>query len=57
LFEMLDYKKDYARVENVTEALNLEKALEKSYSDLGMEVIRVPKMSIEERIEFVLNRL
>jgi predicted ATPase len=54
---MLDYKKDYARVESSIEALNLEKALEKSYQDLGIEVIRVPKMSIDERVNFVLANL
>jgi len=57
LFEMLDYKKDYARVESSDEALNLEKALEKSYQDLGIEVIRVPKMSIDERVNFILSNL
>lgn len=53
LFEMLNYKKDYARVENSKEAIKLEKALEKSYSDLGFEVIKVPRMSIEKRISFI----
>lgn len=57
LFEILDYKQDYARTENFEEALALEKALEKSYQDLDIEVVRVPKMSIQERVNFLLNNL
>lgn len=57
LFELLDYQKDYARTESSTEALNLEYALEESYKELGLEVIRVPKMSIKERVKFVLSRV
>lgn len=57
LFEMLDYQKDYARTENSIEALNLENALEKSYQELGLEVIRVPKMSIKRRVNFVLRKV
>lgn len=57
LFEMLDYKKDYARTESSEEATKLEEALEKSYLDLGFEVIRIPKMSIQKRICFLLNNI
>jgi predicted ATPase len=57
LFELLDYKKDYARVENSDEAKSLELALERSYTELGIEVVRVPPMSVKERIKFILVRL
>lgn len=57
LFELLDYKKDYARVENEQEARMLESTLERNYTELGMEVVRVPPMSVEERIKFILQRL
>lgn len=57
LFEMLDYKQDYARVENEAEAKSLESALERSYTKLGIEVVRIPVMSAEERVKFVFDRL
>jgi predicted ATPase len=57
LFELLDYKEDYARVEDEKEAKDLEDALEKSYTELGMEVVRVPKMSISKRVKFILEKL
>lgn len=57
LFELLDYQRDYARLENEQEAKILEKLLEEAYSSLGMEVIRVPKMSVQQRVEFILKQL
>lgn len=57
LFELLDYQRDYARLENEQEAKILEKLLEEAYSNLGMEVIRVPKMSVQQRVEFILKQL
>ncbi len=57
LFELLDYQQDYARLENEKEAKILEDLLEESYKSLGMEVIRVPKMSVQRRVEFILKHL
>lgn len=57
LFELLDYQRDYARLENEKEAKILEDLLEESYRSLGMEVIRVPKMSVQQRVEFILKQL
>lgn len=34
-----------------------EKILGKSYTDLGIEVVRVPKMSVKERVEFIMQNL
>lgn len=57
LFKLISYEKDYARIENKTQALLIEKFLEKAYKDLGMTVITVPKMTIENRLEFILKNL
>lgn len=57
LLELLKYKKDYARIETQDEAMLIEDLLEKTYADLGMTVIRVPKMTVEKRIKFVLKNL
>lgn len=57
LFELLDYQQDYARLENEKEAKELEFLLEQSYKSLGLEVIRVPKMTIQQRVDFILKNL
>lgn len=57
LMELLKYEVDYARIESQEEAMLLENLLEKSYTDLGITVVRVPKMSVVKRIKFVLSHL
>jgi len=57
LLELFKYEQDYARTESQEEAMLLENLLEKSYSDLGFTVVRVPKMSIEKRVKFILTNL
>ncbi|MCL5438827.1 MAG: ATP-binding protein [Patescibacteria group bacterium] len=57
LMELLKYETDYSRTESQEEAILLEELLEKSYVELGLKVIRVPKMSIEKRMNFILERL
>jgi predicted ATPase len=57
LFELLDYQKDYARLENAKEAKELEDFLKRDYEKLGMTVVYVPKMSIEKRVKFILDNL
>ena len=57
LLELLKYEIDYARTESQEEAILIEELLEKSYSDLGIKVTRVPKMSVEKRVKFILDNL
>jgi predicted ATPase len=57
LLELLEYKKDHARVESRKKAQELETLLELDYKKLGMDVINVPKMSIEKRVRFILDNL
>ena len=57
LMELLKYELDYARTESQEEAQILDGLLEKSYTDLGIEVTRVPKMSVEKRVKFILDNL
>lgn len=57
IFELLDYQKDYARLENAKEAKELENFLIRDYTKLGMDVVFVPKMSIEDRVKFILDNL
>lgn len=57
LMELLEYKPDYARTESQEEARILEGLLENAYKELGMEVTRVPRMSVDERVKFLLSFL
>lgn len=57
LLELIKYELDYARTESQEEAQLLEKLLEKSYAEINIPIVRVPKMSVEERAEFILKNL
>lgn len=56
-FEKLEFEKDYARTESAEEIEKLEKLIEKTYENLSIPIIKVPKMSVEKRVEFILNNL
>jgi len=57
LFEMIGYEKDYARIESKEQQEQLQNLLKNSYEKLNIPVVVVPKMSIQERLDFVLNNL
>lgn len=57
LFESLDFEKDYATTESKEQIKKLVKLLEKAYNSLSFPIIKVPKMSIEKRLEFILDNL
>lgn len=55
--EQLPFEKDYARIEDEETAKRLNELLRNAYLDLGYEVVSVPNMSIEERVNFILSNL
>jgi len=57
LFERLRFLADPVRSENEKTALRLGRLIEESYQSLGYDLIQVPLLSVEERTEFVLERL
>lgn len=57
LLNSIKYTNDYARTESKEQAFLLDELLEKSYVDLGIDVMRVPKMTVEKRAEFIINNL
>ena len=57
LLELIKYETDYARTESQEDAMVIDDLLEKSYTDLGIKVTRVPKMSVEKRVKFILDNL
>jgi predicted ATPase len=54
LFDRLTLEKDPVRSENQALAIRIEGLLAKSYAMLGYEVIAVPVLTIDQRIDFVL---
>ena len=57
LFERLRFLTDPVRSENEKTARRLGRLIEESYQSLGYDLIQVPLLSVEERTEFVLERL
>ena len=55
LFDRLPLEQDGARIEDEQSASFLDKHLELDYRSLGYEVVRVPVMSIEERVATLLS--
>lgn len=55
LFERLAFETDAVRTEDNALAERIEHLLEKCYRQLGYTVMRVPVMSIEKRVEWVLK--
>ena len=56
-FGRLKFVKDPVRSENDKIASRLDRLLQESYQMLGYEIIRVPPVSVEERIDFILENL
>jgi predicted ATPase len=55
LFDRLPFEEDGARVEDEEAAAFIDTQLELDYQSLGYQVIRVPAMSVEERVAMLLR--
>jgi predicted ATPase len=51
----LDAEKDYARTEDYDTALIMDALIDKTYRDYGMQPIRIPAVSVDDRISMVLD--
>ncbi len=49
------FANDEQRLESINEAMNIDKALRKAYTDLGFTLVEVPQGTIAERVDFVLS--
>jgi predicted ATPase len=49
--------KDNVRIESDKQAAEITRFIEKSYSELDIEIVKVPIMSRIERVEFILKNL
>ena len=57
ILDLLPFQLDGARIEDDTYTVLLDEALVRDYSALGYRVVRVPVLSPQERLAFVLERL
>lgn len=57
ILDQLPYAPDFARIETDEEQNKLHQFLEETYRCLGFEIVKVPAIPINERIEFILGRL
>jgi predicted ATPase len=57
LLDRLPYKTDHARIENKETARKLDEGLEQAYEMLGYDVVRIPVVSIEDRLEVILGEM
>ncbi|MAW93702.1 MULTISPECIES: ATP-binding protein [unclassified Leeuwenhoekiella] len=51
------HETDEERYESLDEAKKIQNELVKTYTDLGYELIEVPKTSVENRVNFILQEL
>lgn len=57
LFDQLIFEYDGRRVESADEASQLGKLFGEVYSNLGYKIIKVPVLSVEKRVNFILNAI
>jgi predicted ATPase len=57
ILDPLEFENDNARTEDPETVQFLDEWLEKDYRALGYDVIRVPVMTVAERINFILHRV
>jgi predicted ATPase len=57
VLDLLPLQLDGARIEDDTFTVVLDELLVRDYDALGYHVVRVPVLSLQERLEFVLERL
>ena len=57
LLDRLPYRTDHVRIEDKETAGKLDKGLEQSYKMLGYDVMRIPVVSIHDRLEIILAEI
>ena len=55
--ELLPFKKDDARIEDEEKARKLSELIQKVYTELGYDVIKIPVLPIKERVKMILEHV
>lgn len=56
-FQRLWFQNDHVRAEDERMAKDLDKLLKQSYEMLGYRVIHIPVLTVEQRVDFILEQL
>lgn len=56
-FERLTFERDSIRLENDKTATKLNILLEQGYRMIGYDIVRVPLLSVDDRVDFILKLL
>ena len=51
------YINDRERMEDIKTAINIEKSLIQTYKSLGYILINTPKLSVSQRVDFILSKI
>tara|TARA_Y100001968_G_C19333808_1_gene705713 strand:- start:221 stop:739 length:519 start_codon:yes stop_codon:yes gene_type:complete len=51
------YKNDSERQESFTQAIKIEKYLKHSYEKFGYQLLTIPKISVTDRVNFILSKI
>lgn len=57
IMDPLSLVNDYARLENLEDQIKLHKLIIEVYESLPFPIVYVPVLSVEERVDFILNNL
>jgi predicted ATPase len=57
VLEPLAFAADHGRIEDSETQVNLHRAIRDTYRELGFDVVDVPVLSPEERVDFILDRV
>ncbi len=55
--EPLKYKKDYARLEDEKTVKKLSKMILENYQNFGYEIVKIPAIPLEQRVELVISNM
>jgi predicted ATPase len=50
------YINDSERKENIEKAIEIENTIMKTYKSQGYELVKIPKLSIAERVDFIISK-
>lgn len=56
-FQRLKFQNDHVRGEDDRMAENLDRLLKQTYEKLGYPIVHVPLLTVEQRVDFILQRL
>jgi len=51
------YTSDSERYENYQQSVQIYTHIKKTYAELGYQIIEVPKMTVNDRVDFILNHI